>query len=71
MKEEILKLINSGYDVTYKKIFIGPLNREIFHKLQYQVHWDKTDIYSELFDSPQEAVDKFIEKVMEYKREKV
>jgi hypothetical protein len=71
MKEEILKLISNGYDVHYRKIFVGPLNREIFHKLKYQVHWDKSDTYSELFDTPNEAVECFIEKVREYKREKI
>jgi hypothetical protein len=71
LKDEILKLVSNGFDVSYKRISVGPLNRDIFHKLQYQVHWDRSNPYSELFNTPKEAVEVFIEKVKELKREKI
>lgn len=71
LKEEIKKIVSNGYDVSYKRIFVGPLNRAIFNKLEYQVHWDKSDPYSETFKTPEEAVDKFIEKVRELKNDKI
>lgn len=71
MRDHSIELLRNGFDISYRRISVGPLNREIFNKLQYQVHWDKSEPFSALFDTPEKALEVFIEKVKELKREKV
>lgn len=68
MKEKITELVNRGFDVSHRRLSVGPLERPIFNKLQYQVHLDVTKPFSEVYDTPEEAVEVFLKLLKELGR---